>query len=143
MPPRLRVCADPGCPTLTPSTRCPPHQADTPRRQAQHRRASGDQAMDIYSSRSWRDTRYRFLHRNPYCDLCGSKATVADHVTPRRLLVAAGIKAPDHPRWLQPLCKACHDTKTATTDRPMLAAWRAGTPVADLASTEHPFDPGG
>ena len=99
--------------------------------------------MDAYGDRAWRDTRRRFLHRNPYCDTCGDKATVADHVTPRRLLIAAGIKAPDHPRWLQPMCKTCHDTKTATVDRPLLAAWRSGTPADVLASTEHPFDPGG
>ena len=132
MPERWKVCATPGCPELTTGRRCPTHTAQGQRTQAAQRRHTGDQSMDTYSTTAWRRTRARFLRDHPDCAACGKPATDADHVAPRRILEAAGATNPDHPTWLQALCHSCHATKTATTDRALIARLRDGEDPAEL-----------
>lgn len=71
----------------------------------------------------WRQARLAFLDNNPLCVMCQSQgllvaATVVDHIIPHR-----GNQARfwDMTNW-QALCKSCHDTKTATTDRKLTTA---------------------
>lgn len=134
MPQRWKVCATPGCPELTTSRRCPTHTTQGQRTQAAQRRHTGDQSMDTYSTTAWRRTRARFLRDHPDCAACGQPATDADHVAPRRILEAAGIRNPDTSTWLQPLCGPCHSRKTTQVDTPMLARLRAGEPAEELAA---------
>lgn len=127
-------CATPGCPTLTPAPHCPEHTRATRRNQAKQRRAQGDEAMDIYSTPQWRRRQHRYLKHHRWCACgCGQPATQADHVVPRRLLVALGVHDPDHDRWLQPLTRSCHSTKTHTIDVTLLRRWEAGEDAATLA----------
>lgn len=71
--------------------------------------------MAVYSTGEWRRRRARYLSTHPTCG-CGAPATVVDHVIPRAELVARGVHDPDADQWLQPLCKPCHDRKTAAVD---------------------------
>lgn len=134
MPRGLKVCAQPGCPELTTTHRCPTHTAHLRAGQAQHRRDIGDDAMKLYNTTAWRRRRARFIRRNPDCAACGKQASDVDHVAPRRILVAAGINDPDADMWLQPLCGPCHSRKTATVDALLLARLRAGEPAEALAA---------
>ncbi len=63
-------------------------------------------------NRRWRRASRSYLRNHPQCAHCPCAATVVDHVTPHKgdydLFWAAS-------NW-QPLCKPCHDTKTATHD---------------------------
>lgn len=68
--------------------------------------------------RRWRAARRRFLADWPYCRHCQARglviaATVVDHIRPHR-----GNKALfwQLSNW-QPLCKRCHDRKTAEENR--------------------------
>ena len=75
MPRGLRVCNEPGCPTLTiNATRCPAHRR--PRLRSPSSRATG--------RRDWRRTRDRILARDDrICQLCGQPgADTVDHIIP-------------------------------------------------------------
>lgn len=63
-----------------------------------------------YTSK-WREARAAFLQHHPRC-ACGSHASAVDHIIPHK-----GDKALfwDRSNW-QPMCKRCHDRKTATED---------------------------
>lgn len=82
--------------------------------------------MDVYSTHQWRTRRRTFLRAHPTCVDDGAKATEADHVPPRALLLAAGIHDPDADQWLRPRCQPCHSRKTKLTDQPLLRRWREG-----------------
>lgn len=103
----VKVCPQPGCPTLTDAGRCPTHrrQADQARGTAAQRGYGHDHA-----------TRFRpaVLHRDPICVLCLiAFSTVADHhPLSRRELVDAG-EDPNDPRHGRGLCASCHNTETA------------------------------
>lgn len=65
----------------------------------------------------WRKARLEFLTNNPLCVICSEQgrvtaATVVDHIKPHK-----GDKSLfwDKTNW-QPLCKPCHDSKTASQD---------------------------
>jgi 5-methylcytosine-specific restriction enzyme A len=99
----MRVCSEPGCPTLVQKGKCD-----------QHARPSA--AAQGYGHR-WRAARTTYLADNPYCIKCMDAgrligATVVDHVVPHK-----GDDALfwDQTNWM-PLCKAHHDQKTATHD---------------------------
>lgn len=100
-----------GCSALTDGGRCDLH-----RKQAEQQRGSARQRG--YDSK-WEKAREGFLHKHPVCRHCQegtpsifTPATVVDHIVPHR-----GDK---DLFWLrsnwQPLCKPCHDRKTATED---------------------------
>jgi 5-methylcytosine-specific restriction protein A len=65
----------------------------------------------------WRKAREGYLAKHPLCRICKElgrvvAATVVDHIIPHR----GDMKLFwDKANW-QPLCKCCHDRKTATKD---------------------------
>lgn len=108
-----RPCTYPGCGALTATGRCPRHQG-AERREADRRRGSA--AERGYDGR-WSKARAAYLRAHPLCVRCEAKglvvaASVVDHIVPHRgdpkLFWDSG-------NW-QPLCKVCHDHKTATED---------------------------
>lgn len=63
-----------------------------------------------YTSK-WREARAAFLQHHPRC-ACGNHASVVDHIKPHKGDMTLFW---DRLNW-QPLCKRCHDRKTATQD---------------------------
>mgnify|MGYP007071604220 CR=1 FL=1 len=66
----------------------------------------------------WQKARLSYLKRNPICVRCKDRgraeaATVVDHITPHK---GDARLFWDRSNW-QPLCKACHDRKTASEDK--------------------------
>ena len=114
----MKVCAEPGCPQLTATTRCPTHQR-TARQTAQrltdaqrpNARARG------YDKDHERLFRQPVLRRDPTCVECGQAPSVhADHWPRTRLeLVRMGAN-PNDSRHGRGLCAPCHATHTATAD---------------------------
>jgi len=112
-----RPCAHRGCRGLVRGDHryCDVHQDEEleARRRGDERR--GTAAQRGYDSR-WRRARARFLKRHPICRDPLARhtgrvvaATVVDHIVPHR-----GDEALfwDERNW-QPLCRECHDAKTA------------------------------
>lgn len=67
--------------------------------------------------RKWRRARAAYLAAHPLCAECGKHgrlepATVIDHVVPHK---GDSSRFWDQSNW-QPMCKRCHDRKTATED---------------------------
>lgn len=107
----LRPCRWPGCPALVERGYCaqhrPPAELAAPRRSA---------AIRGYGRR-WREAARQFLREFPLCRCCEehgqpAAATVVDHIVPH--CGKAGLFW-DRSNW-QPLCKRCHDRKTASED---------------------------
>ncbi|GMA52056.1 restriction endonuclease [Alicyclobacillus contaminans] len=113
MPSRpLKPCAEPGCSALTRERYCDDHK----QRVTEYDRHRGNSAQRGYDSR-WRKARLAYLRAHPLCAECErhgrmTPATVVDHIKPHK-----GDKALfwDTNNW-QPLCKPCHDAKTARED---------------------------
>lgn len=82
----------------------------------QERKPFEQRAVDnsaFYNSRAWRKLRKGFLDKNPLCATCEKAdvvtvATVADHIVP----ISRGGERLDEAN-LQPMCKKCHDSKSA------------------------------
>ncbi|MNK92917.1 HNH endonuclease [compost metagenome] len=111
-----RPCKKPGCPSLTADVYCESHAAEHKRIQQEADQRRGTAAQRGYSSQ-WRKARLGFLRKHPLCKHCQDKerlteATVVDHIKPHK-----GDKALfwERDNW-QPLCKKCHDIKTARED---------------------------
>ena len=109
-----RPCNHVGCPELIRDGRyCDRHQKEKQQQQDQRR---GSAASRGYDSR-WQKARKRFLIQHPLCVECQRQgfivaASVVDHVAPHK----GNYKLFwDESNW-QPLCKRCHDIKTATED---------------------------
>ncbi|MGX7950473.1 HNH endonuclease [Oleidesulfovibrio alaskensis] len=115
----MKPCRHPGCTVLTQdrSGYCPAHKELAEQRR-QRRLAVQDERRGSAARRGyghkWRKAREGFLRNNPLCADCLKEgkavaATVVDHITPHK-----GDKALfwDRNNW-QPLCKRCHDLKTA------------------------------
>lgn len=114
------VCRHPGCTRLVAASYCEEHAAARKEQAAEDQRKQdqrrGSSAARGYDSR-WRKARAGYLRKHPLCRLHQMRgelepATVVDHIIPHR-----GDKARfwDSNNW-QPLCKRCHDRKTATED---------------------------
>ena len=106
----MRVCAAPGCPSLTKSTYCPAHDMDRERRRlADMNKGAGRQ---FYSSPAWRKVRSLILMRDPRCTCeaqCGQRSDTVDHIIPRR-------DRPDlalDPSNLRGMYSRCHNRHTA------------------------------
>ena len=115
-------CWEPGCNVLVSgAARCPRHarlkaaEAERARRKdmAAIEERRGSAAERGYDSK-WQKARRVFLDANPLCAECGRRgrtvrATVVDHIIPHR-----GDQRLfwDRSNW-QPLCRKCHDRKTA------------------------------
>ncbi len=63
-------------------------------------------------NRRWRRASRSYLRNHPQCAHCPCAATVVDHVKPHKGDYDLFWQESN---W-QPLCKPCHDTKTATHD---------------------------
>ena len=110
----LKPCAQPGCPVLVESGRCPGHDG---KRQHYRDHPRGSSTVQGYGQR-WRRARARFLAAHPLCVQCRREgritaATVVDHKAPHRGDPALFW---DESNW-QPMCKQCHDAKTARGGR--------------------------
>ena len=110
----LKPCAQPGCPALVESGRCPDHDR---KRQYNRDHPRGSSTAQGYGQR-WRRARARFLGAHPLCAQCQREgrvtaATVVDHKVPHRADAALFW---DESNW-QPLCGRCHDRKTARQGR--------------------------
>ena len=108
-----RPCTYPGCGLLTDTGRCERHRIAE--RKAQDARR-GNSSERGYGSR-WQKARASFLRSHPLCaehERQGQVviATVVDHIEPHR---GDQAKFWSTANW-QPLCKACHDAKTARED---------------------------
>ena len=110
-----KPCAHAGCGVLVKNgtNRCDKHRQQVQRQQDQKR---GTAHQRGYTGR-WRKARVGFLNKHPLCAECErngliTEATVVDHIIPHK-----GDDALfwDRNNW-QPLCKPCHDRKTATED---------------------------
>jgi len=98
---------------LTNSGRC-----DTHRKQhaLETYRARGTRTQRGYSN-AWLRASAGFLRTHPLCRLCEqdgrvTAAKVTDHIVPHKMDMSLFW---DTSNW-QPLCKACHDAKTARED---------------------------
>lgn len=93
--------------------RCERHRKAT-RRESDARRGSA--AERGYDAR-WRRYRVEYLRLHPLCAECErngqiTAASVVDHIKPHKGNVVSFWDPANH----QPLCKPCHDHKTATDD---------------------------
>ncbi|MBE7897524.1 HNH endonuclease [Paenibacillus polymyxa] len=109
-----RFCGKQGCKQMVTGNEryCEAHQ-DQIRSYDQYRGTAAERGYDS----KWRKAREGYLRKHPLCTYCFQRgylatATVVDHITPHR-----GDKQLfwDRDNW-QPLCKQCHDTKTAKED---------------------------
>jgi 5-methylcytosine-specific restriction protein A len=94
---------------LTTTTHCPAHQ----RLREQQR---GSAAARGYDHR-WQRYRKQYLNEHPLCVRCNEQqhlraASVVDHIIPHRGDEGLFWDPTNH----QPLCKDCHDAKTARED---------------------------
>ena len=112
MPPRkaMQVCPTPGCPTLTPSGRCPACEAKA--------RASRPRHKDAGRGKDWSKASAAYLQTHPYCECeeCSAKpqlqrdlATEVDHIDG---LGPLGPRGFDPTNW-QAMSKRHHSRKTA------------------------------
>ena len=108
-------CCYPGCAMLIDAgdSRCAKHRIQIQREMDQLR---GSSASRGYGSK-WRTARRAFLRSNPLCVDCHKRgipkvATVVDHIIPHKGDPGSFW---DRANW-QPLCKRCHDRKTAVAD---------------------------
>lgn len=121
-----RACPKPGCRHLIDHyTPCPVH-GDRKQQRQQYDAQRGSAHSRGYDKR-WQASRTRYLAEHPLCEQIKTSdgrtlptrhpdrpalAAVVDHITPHR-----GDQELfwDENNW-QPLCKGCHDWKTATLD---------------------------
>jgi 5-methylcytosine-specific restriction enzyme A len=64
----------------------------------------------------WHKRSKEFLAAHPVCEDCGGRATDADHVPSRRILIERGVANPDADIYLHPRCHSCHSAKTSRDD---------------------------
>ena len=103
-----RPCSVPGCPLLVaPGGECSAH----PRVRHRDREASRPDSSSRGYDRAWAAISRGYLARHRQCAWCSAKATVTDHIVPRRV---GGSNAPSN---LQALCRRCHALKTARETR--------------------------
>lgn len=114
-------CRHPGCRAFSaPATRgyCAQHA----REERAITRRNNDAARNNSTQRGydhrWRSARLHYLASRPTCvgfasaRGCGRPATVVDHIEPHR---GDATKFWSQENW-QPMCKRCHDAKTAAED---------------------------
>lgn len=89
-------------------SRCPDCAKELKRRADANRPSASGRGYNA----EWREARAEFLEQHPTCCRCGWQATIVDHIEPHK-----GDQALFWQRsnW-QPLCKPCHDVKTAKHD---------------------------
>ena len=105
----LHECNHYGCHQLTSERFCEKHKHNYDN--------SRDSASKRGYGRRWRISSKAFLVNHPFCVRCLAKgtytpATIVDHIKPHK---GNQTLFWDKNNW-QPLCKLCHDKKTATED---------------------------
>jgi len=126
-----KLCAE-GCGTIIEGDQryCAEHQQEnrsTDQRRAHDKfRNANDPFRSLYFTARWVALRLCIKIRDKLCRICGHKAIEAiDHIIPARIYVVerngGDIETFWHENNLQGLCKGCHDHKTATVDRALLA----------------------
>lgn len=109
------LCNYPGCKALVDQGQrfCDKHKTADSRYRERNRKTSYERGYN----NAWRRARKVFLQEHPLCAECERKglitpATVVDHIKPHK-----GDRELfwDESNW-QPLCKSCHDRKTAIED---------------------------
>lgn len=110
-----KPCNHPGCGVLVRdgSSRCDKHKRLEAKAHDQRRGTAHERGY----SAAWQRAREGFLKSHPLCKRCEADgrvvvATVVDHIKPHR---GDKLLFWDHDNW-QPLCKPCHDRKTAIED---------------------------
>lgn len=110
-----KPCNHPGCGVLVRdgTARCEKHK----RVEAKAHDARRGSAHERGYSVAWQRARAGFLKSHPLCKSHEKQcevvvATVVDHIVPHK---GDKVLFWDHDNW-QPLCKPCHDRKTATED---------------------------
>jgi 5-methylcytosine-specific restriction enzyme A len=105
----VRVCAEPGCPTLTDQTRCTQHHKA--KRKAEDKRRPNAQARGY--DKHWQRTRTAYLTAYPICQWPEGCLTPATDVHHRD---GQGPNGPAGHDWanLQGLCHSHHSKVTAT-----------------------------
>ena len=105
----LHECNQAGCHVLTTGRYCDKHK----RGYDQHRESASKRGYN----RRWQIVSKAYLANHPFCVRCLERgvhthAIVVDHIVPHK-----GNQSLfwDKSNW-QPLCKQCHDKKTATED---------------------------
>jgi 5-methylcytosine-specific restriction protein A len=109
----MKPCLHPGCNKLTRETRCEEHKQLVQRLADKKRETASERG---YNSK-WQKARKTFLQKNPLCAECDKSnrvtaATVVDHIKPHK----GDQKLFWNKSNWQPLCKRCHDRKTARED---------------------------
>ena len=106
MPGASKVCAEPGCPSLTQTTRCDRHRKERRRTQDKHRPSASERGYD----RKWARTRRAYLKRFPHCQATGCTEPAVDV----HHLDGEGPKGPRGHDWtnLQGLCHSHHSRIT-------------------------------
>jgi 5-methylcytosine-specific restriction protein A len=109
MPGKMKhPCNKIGCNKLTHDRYCDTHARLEQRTRDKER---GSAAARGYTYK-WQQYSKRFLQQFPICAQCGAPATVTDHIIPHKGDMDLFWDRFNH----QPLCKRCHDYKTATED---------------------------
>lgn len=103
-----KPCTVSGCPGLDYGDGCPYHPHSSTIRCKDHRPSAAHRGYGYH----WR-TRIRKdqLDREPFCRICGQPGLIADHIIPRRKLLADGVADPDAEYRLQTLCRKCDNKK--------------------------------
>jgi 5-methylcytosine-specific restriction endonuclease McrA len=110
------TCSVAGCSNPARNGRCVEH-----RRRADRIRRRAPWRGSFYSSKEWAAIRAAVLADSIWCECgpdccavprCIAPATVVDHISPRRVELAAG-RDPERRSNLAALAKRCHDRKTA------------------------------
>ncbi len=107
----MKPCRHPGCPELTEENYCSAHQ------QTKESYRSIRPYKKLYNSSPWQRLRKQVLTKQPLCVECLkvkriTPATVVDHIKPHKGDADLFFDVSN----LQPLCKSCHDRKTAKED---------------------------
>ncbi len=109
----LHKCNKPGCSKLTSERLCEVHMAEYNSTRDRYRESAHKRGYNT----AWQKSSKRYLIKYPFCAEClkqgiHTPAAVVDHIIPHK-----GNKKLfwDTNNW-QPLCKRCHDRKTATED---------------------------
>lgn len=105
-----KICNKPGCNRLVPYSEnyCEEHKGNSFK--GSSKGFSHRDWHSLYSSTDWKKKSKDFLRRWPACCVCGSTATVVDHIEPHR----GDLNLFWNENNWQPMCKACHDRKTQT-----------------------------
>jgi len=112
----LRPCRKSTCRALARDRYCENHQGEIGKQRAEQDKKRGSSTQRGYGSK-WQRARGWFLKSNPLCVRCekDNRVTIAiivDHIIPHKGNMRLFW---DRLNW-QPLCKRCHDIKTATED---------------------------